>query len=178
MMIRAFLYCQATTLLKVSLAGMAFYTSAAMADTKVEFSGTLVADPCLVETDSQEQTVELRAIPARTFMDEIQSAPETFHIQLKECDLSLGSQVSVTFSGEKDSVDPSLFEVHGSARGIALAIEDSDGRAVAPDDEQHPVSLSQDDTTLTWRVRTQSTSGGNVGEGEFSAVVIFSLRYE
>ncbi|MFV8867046.1 fimbrial protein [Serratia fonticola] len=152
--------------------------SGVRADTDVEFSGTLVADPCRVETDSEAQTVEFGAIPAKTFIDAVQTVPKTFHVHLKECDLSLGSQVSFTFTGEKDAAEPTLFKVSGSATGIALAIEDSEGRVVTPDGEQQAVTLTEGDTTLTWRTRVQSTVGRHVGEGEFSSVVTFALRYD
>lgn len=178
MMKRIFFRRRAMRLRTGILSGLVLCSSAAMAATDVEFSGTLVADPCRVETESEEQTVEFGAIPAKTFIDEVQSVPKPFHIYLKECDLSVGSQVSVTFSGEKDLIEPSLFEVSGTAMGIALAIEDSEGRPVTPDGEQEPVTLAEGDTTLTWRARVQSTAGRNVGEGEFSSVVTFTLRYE
>ncbi|WP_455426045.1 fimbrial protein [Dryocola sp. LX212] len=171
---RTFLRRQAAVLLP----GIALFAAWAMADTNVEFSGALVADPCRVETDSEAQTVEFGAIPSKTFIDAVQTVPKTFHVHLKECDLSLGSQVSFTFSGEKDASEPTLFRVSGSARGIALAIADSEGRAVTPDGEQQAVTLTEGDNTLTWQTRVQSTAGRHVGEGEFSSVVIFALRYD
>lgn len=109
--------------------------------------------------------------------DEMKSAAETFHIDL-ECGFPVGSLVSVMFSGEKDLIEPSLFEVSGTAMGIALAMEDPAGNAILPDGEPQPLTLSKRNTILTWRVRVQSTSGQNVDEGEFNSVVTFTLLYE
>ncbi|VDZ85071.1 fimbrial protein [Kluyvera intermedia] len=149
-----------------------------MADTDVEFSGTLVADPCQVDVDSEDQTVDFGAIASKTFINHDQSAPETFHILLKDCDLTLGEKVSVTFYGEKDATEPALFAVTGQARGIALAITDSEGHPVTPDGAQSWRPLAPGDVQLTWQARVQSTAGKAVTEGEFQSVVTFSLQYE
>lgn len=149
-----------------------------MADTDVEFSGTLVADPCQVAVGDEAQEVPFGNIPSKTFFNNVQSAPEAFDITLTECDLSLGNQVFVTFSGEKDATHSDLFAVTGTATGIALHISDHTGAQVTPDGEQVPVPLAEGDTQLTWQARVQSTAGRNVTEGDFQAVVTFTLRYE
>lgn len=149
-----------------------------MADTDVDFSGTLVADPCQVDVDSEDQIVDFGAIPSKTFISHLQSAPETFHILLRDCDLALGNKVSVTFYGNRDTAESSLFAVTGEARGIALAITDSDGMPVTPDGAQTWRPLAEGDVQLTWQARVQSTAGSAVTEGEFQSVVTFSLQYE
>lgn len=170
-----------TNLLKGSLLGGALCATGVMplmADTDVEFSGTLIADPCQVDTDSEDQTVEFGPVAAKTFINHEQSASARFSVWLRECDLAMGSQVTVTFYGQKDEVNPTLFMVDGTAKGIALALSDSSGHAVTPGSEQPPQTLNDGDTELKWEARIQSTAGSQVTEGDFVSVVTFSLEYE
>lgn len=150
-----------------------------MADTDVEFRGTLVSTPCQVDTVSEEQIVEFWPVVAKHFLSNEQSYPADFSVRLHECDLSLGTQVTVTFLGEKNSIKPGLFALTGTAEGLALAITDSTGQPVLPGESQTPVALKGTDNDLTWQARLQSTNGYNsVSEGEFFAVITFQLEYE
>jgi type 1 fimbria pilin len=38
------------------------------ADTDVHFSGNLIADPCELHVDSEDQIVDFRNVPSKTFM--------------------------------------------------------------------------------------------------------------
>ena len=150
-----------------------------MADTDVEFSGKLVSAPCQVDTESEKQTVEFWPVVTKHFLNNEQSYPADFSIRLRECDLSLGTQVTVTFLGDKNSIKPGLFALTGTTEGLALAITDSAGRPVLPGEGQQPVALTGTDNDLTWQARLQSTGGyGTVTEGEFLAVITFQLEYE
>lgn len=149
-----------------------------MADTDVEFSGTLVTDPCVVETESEDQTIEFNPISARRFIDHNESSPVSFSIWLRECDLSLGKQVSITFYGDKTGVNPALFAVTGTAEGIAMAITDGSGKPVLPGESQDQISLVNGDNQLMWLARIQNPVGQPVKEGEFQSVLTFSLEYE
>lgn len=146
--------------------------------TEVEFSGTLVADPCQVDLVSANQTVEMWPVATSTFINHETSGPKDFAIHLKDCDLSLGTQVSVTFLGEKDSVNPDLFAVNGTAQGIALTIFDSSGKRIVPDEQQRAEALSGTEMTLKWQARVQSTVGRDVTEGEYQSTITFRLEYE
>ena len=147
-------------------------------DIDVEFSGTLITDPCEVKTESEDQTIEFNPISARRFIDHNESTPVSFSIWLRECDLSLGEQVSVTFYGENTGLNPALFAVTGTAEGIAMAITDSSGHPVLPGESQDQITLVKGDNQLMWQARIQSTVGQQVKEGEFQSVLTFSLEYE
>lgn len=169
------------SLLKAAVLGSVLSMAAVMplmADTDVEFSGTLVADPCQVDMDSADQTVEMWPVATSTFINNETSGPKDFSIQLYDCDLSMGSQVSVVFQGDKDSRDPDLFAISGTAEGVALTIFDSNGKRVLPYARQDSVPLSGTEVSLKWQARLQTVAGRNVTEGEYLAVVTFLLEYE
>ncbi|NIG46418.1 type 1 fimbrial protein [Enterobacter sp. Acro-832] len=150
----------------------------AQADTDVEFSGTLVADPCVVDTDSQEQEIDFGNIASKTFINHESTAPKDFRIRLLECDLTLGTQVSVTFLGDESLTQPGAFAVTGDAKGIAVRIEDAEGRTVAPNRAHGAGDLLQGETVLAYRARVTAKNVSEVTEGEFMAVATFALDWE
>lgn len=157
---------------------LGFPALTSLADTDVEFSGTLVADPCQIEMDSLEQEINFGNIAAKTFINHNYSVAKSFSIHLTECDLSLGNQVSVTFLGEEDSTHPGTLAVTGSAKGISIRMTDSEGRLVAPNEAQPVSGLHAGDTILEYQARIQAQDFSQVSEGDFSAVTTFVLVWE
>ena len=148
------------------------------ADTDVEFSGTLVSEPCQVATESEEQLVDFSNIASKTFIKHTRSAPKRFTIMLKECDLELGTQVSVTFLGEPDAIQPDTFAIQGQAKGIAIALEDENGKPVPPNQELTPVNLVEGDVPLNYVAYVQATDFEQVDFGDFMTTVTYALEYE
>lgn len=87
------------------------------ADTDVYFTGNLVADPCELHVDSEDQIVDFRNIPSKTFIKYHLSERERFSIMLINCDLSLGSTVKVTFMGTEDVDQPDFSRLPGQRAG-------------------------------------------------------------
>lgn len=166
--------------LKVILPGIALCLCSLelKAASDVEFSGTLVAAPCVVATDSEEQTVNFGSIAAKAFINNDRSNPESFQIRLEECDLSMGSQVVVTFNGVEDADQPGTFTVEGAAKGIAVVLEDSKGRAILPNESLASVEISAGETVLEYRAQIKALAAGRVKEGDFTSNVTFMLEYE
>ena len=156
---------------------MMLISTIAFADTELGFKGTLISDPCIVDTDKEDQTVDMGTIGAKTFINNKRSAPKSFSLYLKECDLSLGSTVSVTFSGPEESQQPGTFAVTGGAEGVAIALESTDGSPVMPD-ESIAAGLTSGDTQLNYVAYVQANDFSKVKEGPFESRVIFSLEYE
>lgn len=87
------------------------------ADTDVYFTGNLVADPCELHVDSEDQIVDFRNIPSKTFIKYHLSERERFSIMLINCDLSLGSTVKVTFMGTEDVDQRDFSRLRGRLAG-------------------------------------------------------------
>lgn len=149
-----------------------------MAETTLKFSGTLIADPCIVAIDSEEQTIELGNIAARTFLNYPHSTPRVFTILLTECDISSDSTVTVTFNGQKDAEQPQTFAVTGSAKGISVALEDDAGRIISPGTVLTPVALNEGETLMTYTAYVQGLDYTKIKEGSFESTVIFTLEYQ
>ncbi|WP_318373709.1 fimbrial protein [Enterobacter sp.] len=156
----------------------ALFSTVVGADTTIEYSGTLIADPCVVDTGSEDQIVDFGTVVKKTFINHTRSVAEPFRIRLLECDLTAGNNVAVTFNGTEASDQPNTFAVTGEAQGIAIALEDSDGNAVKPAATMKPVPLTGEETILNYRAFVQSSDYSNVREGAFESVVSFTLEYD
>lgn len=150
----------------------------AIAETQLAFKGTLVADPCQVATDSEDQEINFAAIASKTFINNQRTLPKPFQIQLMDCDLSLGNSVSVTFEGERDLQQQDAFGVTGGAKGVAIVLEDKSGHIIKPGVATMPKSLQSDNTILEYQAFVQSRAFTEVEEGPFASIVTFSLQYE
>ncbi|EPK7572976.1 fimbrial protein [Klebsiella michiganensis] len=148
------------------------------ADTDVHFTGNLVADPCELHVDSEDQIVDFRNVPSKTFIKYPRSEAERFSIWLTECDLSLGTTVTVTFKGTEDALQPGLFAVTGSAAGIAIALEDDSGTPVKPNVPMRPSALTAGDTFLNFQAFISAPVHSRVREGDFESMTTFLLEYD
>lgn len=155
-----------------------FGTPPAQADAALEFSGTLVSEPCKLATDSLEQTVEFGPLALSTVALRSGSVPHEFTIRLEECDLTAGNQVSVTLEGEEDLLQPGAFVVSGSASGIALWIESENGKAVLPNITQPAFELANGTVLLGYRAQIKAQDAKRIQAGDFTSVITFALAYE
>lgn len=154
------------------------YSASAAADTDVVFDGVLVAEPCNISTDSEEQTVDFKNIPSKTFISSNRTVPERFSILLKECDLSLGQTVTVSFQGRESDNAQGNFATDGDAKGISIAIEDREGNAIHPNQPAKSVMLDDGDTALEYNAYIQADDYSRVDYGDFTSSVTFSFEYE
>jgi len=161
----------------IGLLMLPFLCLSVRADTDVEFSGTLIAEPCQIDSDSEDMTIEFGAIAAKTFIDHAESAPKRFSVWLRECDLELGSQVMVTFNGNKNSENADYFAVNGLSKDIALKIVDGEGDIVKSGKQQEKQELNKGDTELQWQASIIHTSDDDVIPGDFYSTVNFLLEY-
>ncbi|AVZ00439.1 type 1 fimbrial protein (plasmid) [Lelliottia sp. WB101] len=160
------------------LMSLLIYSAYAVSDTDVVFDGVLISEPCNISTDSEEQLVDFRNIPAKTFLSNDRTAPEKFSILLKECDISIGKTVSVSFQGTESLSQPGNFATEGDAKGISIALEDAKGRAIHPNEPAIPVSLNEGDTALEYQAYVQASDYTSLEYGDFTSSVTFSFEYE
>ncbi|TQI78369.1 type 1 fimbria pilin [Serratia fonticola] len=160
------------------ITGLFFFVGNVLADTDVNFKGTLIVDPCIVSTSSAEQTIEFGNIAASTFINHNRSAGERFKITLAECDLSLGSTVSITFNGTAAGQQPDAFSVTGTAEGIGIALEDAEGKTITPNVSLESSPLNAGETVLEYMAYVQGPDYKGIKQGSFVSQVTFTLAYE
>ncbi|MBN6028875.1 fimbrial protein [Pantoea ananatis] len=152
-------------------------TLSVRAETDVEFSGTLIAEPCQIDSDSEDMTIEFGAIAAKTFIDHTESAPKRFSFRLRECDPAISSQVIITFNGNSSSQNADYFAVNGVSENIALKIVDATGKIAKPGKKQEKRDLEKGDAEFQWQANVVRTSGDEITFGDFYSTVNIALEY-
>ncbi|MBB1199527.1 long polar fimbrial protein LpfA [Enterobacteriaceae bacterium 89] len=151
-------------------------------DGTIQFNGSIVDTPCVVATESQNQSVELGTVKSSTFAAAgDKSVEKPFQIKLEECDLSSGkTKVSVAFNGLSDDTDTTLLSVAngaGSAEGVGIGIFDTDNQQIDLNKASTATNLQEGETILNYAARYVSTAA-KVTAGSANSEVDFSLTYE
>lgn len=149
----------------------------AYAETEMIIRGALIAAPCLIVTDSEEQNVEFGSITTKTFVQNDRTLPKNFSIKLKECDVTVMNVVQVLFDGERDADIRNGFAIKGDAQGLAIIIEDSMGREAVPGVAGNEQPLIDENNVLHYKAYVQAKNYAAIKEGYFESVVMFSIIY-
>lgn len=149
-----------------TLAGLALVVSgmssfAMAADGTVQFNGEIVDTPCVVSTESANQTVNMGQVKASTFVAAKDvSADQGFNIKLEECDASAKKNANVTFSGTQDGADNTLLaidSVAGAATGVGIEIVSNAGTVIPMGTASADTLLVNGENTLAFKARYKST---------------------
>ncbi|WP_432224911.1 fimbrial protein [Enterobacter wuhouensis] len=90
-----------------------------------------------------------------------------------------GNVVNLIPEGIADSVDSSAFQNTGTAKNIALRLQDKDSNIVTPDKTTSiPVTVTNNEGSYTFKLGYVATTPGEVIGGTFTSTVILSLKYE
>lgn len=152
----------------------------------VTFQGALVSEPCTVAagSDGDNVVVDFGTIAEKTFYaaGSRRTWLQPFHILLKDCDLTLGRSVKITFTGTEDGEQPGLLAVTGSGVGhVAVGLETPAGQALAFNQASEAYTLQTGSTQLDFKAYVQASNEGvkarSVGRGTFEAVSTFALEY-
>lgn len=105
---------------------LAWAAGAAADDHNVEVTGKLVTEPCALSTKSATIDLDWGNFVGKYFYQD--ASPRTpgmpFVIELIDCDISLGTEASVTFIGSESITMPGmLLPTDGEARGLVFGIE-------------------------------------------------------
>jgi type 1 fimbria pilin len=157
---------------------LAIYSATAFSDTDVVFDGVLISEPCNISSSSEEQIVDFKNIPSKTFISHNRTVPEKFSFLLTECDLSLGQTVTVSFQGRESDLASGNFATDGDAKGISIALEDIQGNPVVPNQPATALLLNEGDTLLEYNAYIQADDYSRVDFGDFTSSVTFSFEYE
>ncbi|MEM6160437.1 fimbrial protein [Erwinia sp. P6884] len=148
----------------------------------LQFSGNLVAEPCVLDPTTENIELDFGTIVDKYLYINERVHSQPFIVRLLECNLTLGNTVSLTFSGTADSELTDMLAVTGSASGIAIGLETTSGTAL-PFNQATPVmTLTSGTTELIFNGYVQGTPTAirnhSIVRGAFNAVANFTLNYE
>ncbi|HBQ4541249.1 TPA: type 1 fimbrial protein [Escherichia coli] len=147
----------------------------------INFKGTIIDAPCGIAPDSVEQSVDFGQISKAHLEANGTSKKYPLKIKLVNCDataLSKTGSVKVAFSGT--AVKGQIKELGtASDTGTSIIISEAGGNLVSFDGTPSIITkLNKGDNTLIYSTWVKKATGGNLKEGEFSAVANFNLTYE
>ncbi|WP_230351057.1 fimbrial protein [Lelliottia sp. WAP21] len=148
----------------------------------LRFDGQLVADPCELDPTSAAITLDFGTVIDTYLYLHTRTHAQPFVIKLKECDLTLGNQVEVTFKGAESAELPGTLAVTSPAdSGLAIGMSLPDGTPLSFNQTVPAFSLQSGTSELALEGYLIGEPGAlanrTLRRGEFSALATFELNY-
>jgi len=156
----------------------------AAGDNNVYLHGVLVAEPCVISPGDEEILLDFGTVIDKYLYLHTRTLGQAFEIHLKECDLTLGKTVSVTFTGTESNALPGLLALDGGseASGVAIGLETSSAQPLPLNQASDKLLLQAGNSIISLKAYVQGEPGALRGQrierGPFSAVATFRLEYE
>ena len=156
----------------------------AAGDNNVRLHGALVAEPCVIPPGDENIALDFGTVIDKYLYLNTRTLGQAFEIHLKECDLTLGKTVSVTFTGTESSALPGLLALDGGseATGIAIGLETVSGKPLPLNKVSDKSLLQEGSNIIALKAYVQGEPDAlrnqSIERGPFSAVATFHLEYE
>lgn len=147
---------------------------------RVNMRGSILETACAIAMDSRSQQVEMGNIPLGEIVRNQRSFAIPFKIKLINCVLERlnpnkpdWQYFTITFLGAKAGKN---FTTSGTARGLALQIQDQNMNILQPGVASKPGDLAQGDLILNYFISLVS-NGESLHPGEFRAAIKYKIDY-
>jgi len=172
-------YWRAAAVLAAGL--LSCQTNAQAQDNNLHFSGNLVAEPCSIDTDKPLE-VDFKTIILKQLYAEGRSQSVPFNVQLKDCDVSLGTLATLTFDGDESLALPGMLTAKGTgAAGIAIGMALPDGTALPVRQPTPGNTLQQGNNTIALqafvKADPEAIAHQTLTPGDFTAIATFQVAY-
>lgn len=152
----------------------------------VQFDGTLVEDACEVYPGDENIELDFGTVIDKFLYLNVRTQSQSFTIRLINCDLVLGREVKVTFTGTESVTLPGLLAINpGSlASGIAIGLETEDGIPIELNKSRDYIQQlhTGDGNNLNLKAYVQGEPNAlltkTIERGSFEATTTFMLEYE
>lgn len=170
----------------LSLAGLAnAATTAIVNGGNVHFTGEVVNAACAVDANSTDQTVKMGQVKTSTLAKAGNSGDKVpFTIQLDDCDTSVSTKASISFSGTTaGGTYTNALALAGSSAGsatnVGIQILDSTGSPIALDGVafSKAIDLNDGKTVLPFSARYIATADAATA-GIANADATFKVQYQ
>lgn len=154
----------------------------------VLITGNLVEEPCSLSPTSADIPLDYGTVVSKFFQSTNRTPGIRFSIELIDCDISLGSGATVTFTGPESALPGLLASDGGVESGLAFGIEtvpDAEGRTTSqliPINQSSPLfTLSDGQSVITLQgfiqAEPDAITHNTVRPGPFSATATFKVDY-
>lgn len=158
-------------LLSKTCLGSAFLLVATLAHAQsvgFQMTGDILPPTCSWAVGDDNRSVQMDAIDMKDLPVSGAAGHTSFQLVLEGCSVGV-TQVKFAFSGTVDTADPVVYRNIGTAKGMAVALQSTDGRMLRADgsDSTRTVLVTAGGATLDlqsayWRLGGQTTSSGTV----------------
>nr|WP_278978600.1 fimbrial protein [Providencia alcalifaciens] len=144
----------------------------------VNMNGSIVDSACAIDTGSYEQVVDMGILPIGTLRQQGQGPVRSFSITLIGCTLishsnSAWQTFTVTFDG---AASGNWFTVNGDAHGVALLLQDANGKTIYPGQTTEKQTIISGNNVLHYGLRLVSNQKP-LRPGEYQSALRFKLDY-
>lgn len=153
----------------------------------INFKGTVVGLPCLIETGNEVIEVDFGQIGMRDLYAE-DWAVKPFTINLKDCATAVSNAVTVTFTGDATTEDlPGYLAIKSAeaddVKGIAIGFREADAGAEIPLNQESAIQQITGETLAMNYEAIVKASPSAIGArslttGSFTATANYTLNYQ
>ena len=165
------------------LMGASLLSASAPAAPNMSFRGALVAEACTLRPGDEDIPLQLWDTSSKYLYLNTRTIGKPFEIHLEGCDVSIGNNVTITFSGNASTVLSGLLALGGgsTAAGVAIGIETPAGNLL-------PLNVTSDRQALTSganvialkafiKAEPQAIANQSITAGFLTATSTFTLSY-
>lgn len=150
-------------------------------ENNLNFSGTLVSEPCDLDPSTTDITVDFKSVVEKYLYLNTRTNSVPFTINLINCDISIQNSVTFSFTGTEDSELPGLLNVTGTASGIAIGIEKNDGTPIPLNIATPAYQLANGSNTFSFQAYVEgepkAIAEQSIIAGSFSSIATFEMNY-
>ncbi|MCC8381304.1 MULTISPECIES: fimbrial protein [unclassified Xenorhabdus] len=149
-------------------------------DGQIQFKGVITADACKIDSNSQNQTVNMGTVSTQALSDVNRTAAATrFSIKLVDCPKTI-THAKVKFDGPTNEVNKNLLalsNVEGAANGVAIGIYEDDNNTPIPIATSSKLKEFKGNSTELDFVAKYVATKSKVTPGIGNAVASFTIDY-
>lgn len=160
------------------------WASTAQAVDNLDFRGGLVNAPCTLRAGDEDLTLEFGTVIDKYLYSNARTPSRPFVLHLDDCDTTVLTGVTLTFSGTESPELPGLLALDPSsqAQGIAVGIESGAGQPWPLNGPGATIQLTSGNTIIPLQayVKAEPTMMATRGitYGVFTATAAFTLSYQ
>lgn len=164
-----------------ALLTVSLFSPAQAGENNLNFSGALVSEPCDLDPQSQEISVDFGEVAKKYLYVNTRTNSKAFVIHLTNCDITLGSSVLVTFVGTESTALPGLLAVDTPMTGVAVGLEYPDGTPLLFNQASSGLPLVAGNNDLTFGAYIEgepdAITNESIVSGSLAATAIFEMSY-
>lgn len=164
------------------LCAFLYTAGASCGESAVKFNGVLVSEPCTLDDNSKDLVVDFGEVSKKFLYINHRTAAKKIQLNLKDCDLALGSVLKIKFDGVQSQALPGYLSLSkGNVNGVAIGLETDKGKLIPINEATEGYTLQSGDNLITVGAFLQGEPDAllkkNITGGAFNITASYILEY-